>query len=92
MKFINAEDQETHPPVRMEERNGLWYPSNSILMPPTSAEPTKQNLGASNPLRINKLATGTEQMVLTSTHNHSMGRRKRQSLQYPFKWWKYSQI
>ena len=62
MKFYNAEDQEIHT-VTMEKRNGLWYTSNSILMPPISAGQTKRNLGASSSLRINKLDTGTDQMI-----------------------------
>jgi hypothetical protein len=38
----------------MEERNGLWHASNSILMPPTSEGPTKRNVGTSSSPRINK--------------------------------------
>ena len=56
MKFFNSADQETHT-VTMEERNGLWYASNSILMPPTSAGPTKRNIGSCQSLRINKMTT-----------------------------------
>jgi hypothetical protein len=55
MKFYDKNEVETHS-VTMEERNGLWYASNSILMPPTSAGPTKRkDLSDSSP-RINKLA------------------------------------
>jgi hypothetical protein len=55
MKFYDKHNHETHS-VTMEERNGLWYASNSILMPPTSEGPTKRKLDSSSP-RINKLAT-----------------------------------
>jgi hypothetical protein len=55
MRFYNKMDQETHS-VTMEERNGLWHASNLILMPPTSAGPTKWNVSTSSLPRINKLA------------------------------------
>jgi hypothetical protein len=38
----------------VEERNGLWHASNSVLMPPTLEGPTKHNLGPSSSPRINK--------------------------------------
>ena len=46
MEFHNADDLETHT-VAMEEHNGLWYASNSILKPPTSGGPTKKILSHS---------------------------------------------
>jgi hypothetical protein len=54
MKFYDKNDQETHA-VTMEERNGLWYASNSILMPPTAEGPTKRTDSSLPPLRIHKL-------------------------------------
>ena len=61
MKFFNSEDQETHT-VTMEERNGLWFASNAILMPPTSAGPTKRNIGACSSYRVNKMSTQSDQV------------------------------
>lgn len=46
MEFHNTDDLETHT-VAMEEHNGLWYASNSILKPPTSGGPTKKILSHS---------------------------------------------
>ena len=60
MQFFNSEDQEMHT-VTTEERNGLWYASNSILMPPTSAGPTKRNIGACSSFRLKKMATQNDQ-------------------------------
>jgi hypothetical protein len=54
MKFYDKQDVETHT-VTMEERNGLWYASNSILMPPTSEGPTKRSMQIISSPRINKV-------------------------------------
>jgi hypothetical protein len=54
MKFYDKNDQETHA-VTMEERNGLWHASNSILMPPTAEGPTKRTDSLSPSLQIHKL-------------------------------------
>jgi hypothetical protein len=56
MKFYDKNDNETHT-VTMEERNGLWFASNPILMPPTSKGPTKRYSKDFNSPRINKLDT-----------------------------------
>jgi hypothetical protein len=66
MKFYDKEEQETHA-VTMEERNGLWYAANSILMPPTSAGPTKRNLNEPSIPRINKLALSQDQLTDAET-------------------------
>ena len=58
MKFYDDRDQEINS-VTMAERNGLWYASNPILMPPTSAGPTKRTTVESNSLRINKTVAPT---------------------------------
>ncbi len=54
MKFYDKQEHKTHS-VTMEERNGLWFASNSILMPPTSEGPTKRSHEPSCSPRINKL-------------------------------------
>jgi hypothetical protein len=54
MKFYDKQERETHS-VTMEERNGLWFASNSILMPPTSEGPTKRSHEPSCSPRINKV-------------------------------------
>jgi hypothetical protein len=56
MKFYDRDDIEIQM-VTMEERNGLWYAANPILMPPTSEGPTKRNANSSNAPWINKMAT-----------------------------------
>jgi hypothetical protein len=56
MKFYDKDNRETHA-VTMEERNRLWYASNSILMPPTAEGPMKRTTHASSSPRIHKLAT-----------------------------------
>ena len=60
MKFYDKRDQEVNT-VTMEERNGLWYASNPILMPPTSAGPTKRNTSEPSCHRINKMVTHAQE-------------------------------
>ena len=56
MKFYDEKYQEINT-VAMEERNGIWYTSNPILMPLASAGPTKRNTEEPNYHRINKMVT-----------------------------------
>ena len=66
MKFFDKNDRETHA-VTMEERNGLWYASNSILMPPTSEGPTKRNTGPTSAPRIHKINTPAQETTQSDT-------------------------
>ena len=56
MKLYDNRDQEINT-VTMEERNGLWYASNPILIPLTSAGPTKGNTVEPSCHHINKMVT-----------------------------------
>ena len=56
MKFYDKKDQDINT-VTMVERNEIWYASSPILMPPTSAGPTKRNTDGPICPRINKIVT-----------------------------------
>ena len=81
IKLYDEKDQEINT-VTMEERNDLWYASNPILMPPTSAGPRNRNAEEPSCHRINKTVTQATESNTTdldadnSMHSSTIRQRK----------------